>query len=188
MYNPVLCWRRVVFALVLAVLAVISARAEEDLSQLSLDQLFVELKSAPNPNEAARISTRIWRKWLTPEDPVLAVLMNEAIAAKAALDISRTMTLLEQITANFPDYAEAWNLRATLQYELGNYEKSLSDIEETLRREPRHYGALSGRALVYLALGDKLKARQAVEEALEIHPFIAENPPLSDLVEPVVHV
>lgn len=164
------------------------AMAADDLNILSLDELFDKLKTASSGARANEISGHIWRHWLTPEDPALLVLMNEARAAKTFANVSHTFALLEEMIEYFPTYAEAWNLRATLHYELGNYDLSLADIAETLAREPRHYGALSGRALVYLALGKKALARQSILEARRFHPFIAENPPFNDLIEPVVQI
>ncbi|MEO0619007.1 MAG: tetratricopeptide repeat protein, partial [Pseudomonadota bacterium] len=71
-----------------------------------------------------------------------------------------------------PDYAEAWNKRATVNYMVGRLDESLSDIERTLELEPRHFGALSGRALVLTDKGDKKGALAAIEQAMRIHPFL----------------
>jgi tetratricopeptide (TPR) repeat protein len=69
-----------------------------------------------------------------------------------------------------PAYAEAWNRRATLHYLMGNFAESVSDIDQTLKLEPRHFGALSGLGLVYLQQNNLLKAREAFESLLSIHP------------------
>lgn len=190
MLKPVFVLLRTIYiaAILVAAAAFAPASAQDNLSAMPLDTLFAELKSAHNEAKANQISTHIWRRWLSPKDPDLAVLMTEAITAKAVFNIRRTMELLEEITQNYPDYAEGWNLRATLHFELSNYEQSLADIAETLVREPRHYGALSGRAMIHMALGNKAEARQSIIEARKIHPFIAEHPPFSNLVEPMVRI
>ncbi|MEK9648341.1 MAG: tetratricopeptide repeat protein [Gammaproteobacteria bacterium] len=69
-----------------------------------------------------------------------------------------------------PGFAEAWNKRATIHWVLGNYDASLSDIEEVLKLEPYHFGALSGRGLVYIDRGDYLMARGAFLTLLEVYP------------------
>jgi len=176
------------FVAALATLALTPIAIAEDSSNLDLDALFIALRNARNAEAAGRISLRIWRHWLRPDDPVLATLMTEAITAHAMGDINRTLLLLEEITTHFPDYAEAWNLRATLYFEMHDFAASLADITEALKHEPRHYGALSGRAMIYLALGEAAKARQTILETLKIHPFIAEHPPFSDLVKPTVRL
>ena len=53
---------------------------------------------------------------------------------------------------------------------MGNYPASEADIVQTLRLEPFHFGALSGRGLVLLALGQYETARNAFSAALEVNP------------------
>ncbi len=66
------------------------------------------------------------------------------------------------------------------------YDKSLADIEQTLAREPRHFGALAGRALIYHTLGKRDEALQAIREALEIHPFLPERALFPELAAPPI--
>ncbi len=68
--------------------------------------------------------------------------------------------------------AEGWNKRATVHYLMASHQESLGDIERTLALEPRHFGALSGRGLVNLALGREEAALQAFEAALQIYPHL----------------
>ena len=72
-----------------------------------------------------------------------------------------------------PDYAEGWNRRATVRYLMGDYKGSLADIGETLKREPRHFGALSGRGLVMVKLGRDRDALKSFEAAIAINPHVA---------------
>ena len=83
---------------------------------------------------------------------------------------SEAMLIFNELIENFPDYAEAWNRRATLHYLLGNYQESIGDIEKVLALEPRHFGALSGLGLVYLQLDQLGMAKQAFEDLLDVHP------------------
>ncbi len=82
------------------------------------------------------------------------------------------MILSDRIVAQYPAYSEGWNQRATLFFMLGDFQASLADIDQTLLREPRHFGALSGRASIYAIQGHKEKAKQAIEQALSFNPFI----------------
>ena len=55
---------------------------------------------------------------------------------------------------------------------MGNYKESLKDIEKVLNLEPRHFGALSGRAQIYLSFREYEKAINDLEKAKSIYPMI----------------
>ena len=46
----------------------------------------------------------------------------------------------------------------------------MSDIDKVLELEPRHFGAISGLGLVYIQQENLLKAKEAFENLLEVHP------------------
>ncbi len=71
-----------------------------------------------------------------------------------------------------PGFAEAWNKRATLHWLLGNHDKSVEDIAATLSLEPRHFGALSGLAMIHEAQGRAFEAMEALERVRGIHPHL----------------
>ncbi|MEO6625937.1 MAG: tetratricopeptide repeat protein, partial [Burkholderiaceae bacterium] len=69
-----------------------------------------------------------------------------------------------------PAFAEGWNKRATLHYLMGDFELSLKDCDEVIKRNPNHFGALSGYGQIYLNLGDLEKALAYFERALAVNP------------------
>jgi len=69
-----------------------------------------------------------------------------------------------------PNWAEAWNKRATVLYLMGEYELSQADIDKVLELEKRHFGALSGQGLVQTALKNYQKAIDSYIEAHKVHP------------------
>ena len=89
---------------------------------------------------------------------------------------------------DYPDYAEGWNQRATLYYMMGDFERSIADCAKVLALEPRHFGALSGRALMYLQLGKRALALRDMAAALAIHPFLSEALLFPELSRPMTHV
>jgi len=86
--------------------------------------------------------------------------------------------LLDKIIVIKPDYVEAWNRRATIYFMKNDYGKSLADIREVLKREPRHFGALSGLGLILQEMGDNRRALDVYRRTLELHPKIERIPDL----------
>ena len=77
-----------------------------------------------------------------------------------------------EVIQEVPAFAEGWNKRATVLYLIGAYQKSIEDIRETLQREPRHFGALSGLGLIFLRQRQFGPAAAAFRDALAIHPHL----------------
>ena len=53
---------------------------------------------------------------------------------------------------------------------LGSYERSQNDINEVLKIEKRHFGALSGQGLVQTKLKNYNKAIKTYKEVQKIYP------------------
>ncbi|MCH8091570.1 MAG: tetratricopeptide repeat protein [Proteobacteria bacterium] len=154
------------------VLAFAASAAQND---ARLDGLFTRLKSAANPIEARLVEKAIWQIWLVSNDARANRLMASGIVAMNRGDNSPALAAFDEIVKILPGFAEGWNKRATVHYLMGSHEESLGDIVRTLALEPRHFGALSGRGLVNLALGREEAALKAFEAALHIYPHLAGN-------------
>ena len=137
-----------------------------------LDNLMARLQRATSQEQAKAIENTILQLWLRNYSPSVEVLMKQAIKAMNDEQFAPALTLLDTVIELAPDYAEAWNKRATAYFYERDYERSLADIEQVLQLEPRHFGALTGRGLVEQARGKKKEALNAFREALEIHPFL----------------
>jgi tetratricopeptide (TPR) repeat protein len=82
-------------------------------------------------------------------------------------------TAIEHFTAlidHAPDFAEAWDSRATAYYQAGDIGPALADIAQTLRLNPRHFGALSGLAMIFQEGGQTEKALEVWKLVAAIHP------------------
>ena len=55
-------------------------------------------------------------------------------------------------------------------YMLGKYQESQEDINEVLKLEKRHFGALSGQGLVQIELKNYEKAINSYKEVQKIYP------------------
>jgi tetratricopeptide (TPR) repeat protein len=144
--------------------------ARADQNDERLDDLFARLAAAKDVEEARPIEADIWHIWIASEDSAVEALMNEGVGSMNRQDLPRALEYFDQVVAIAPDFAEGWNKRATVHYLLSNFAESLADIERTLALEPRHFGALSGRGLVYFELKEEDLALDSFEEALTIHP------------------
>jgi len=81
-----------------------------------------------------------------------------------------SLALLDKIVVLQPGWAEAWNKRATVRYLLDDDQGSMADIAHVLALEPRHFGALSGMAMILERDGFRDDALRAYRRALEIAP------------------
>jgi tetratricopeptide (TPR) repeat protein len=141
-----------------------------DQNDPKLDGLFAELQDAQNENAARAVEQQIWRIWISHDDDAINALMRAGMIQMAQGDYSSALTTFEAMTDLAPDFAEGWNKRATVHWLMHNYQLSLADIDQTLALEPRHFGALSGRGLVYSALEQWDLALEAFESALAVYP------------------
>jgi tetratricopeptide (TPR) repeat protein len=159
-------------ALVLVVFAALSGHARADQNDPRLDPLFAELKLAATPSDGARIVHRIWALWFESKNPAVKALLRRGQAHLRASRYGEAAAAFDQVVKVAPGFGEGWNRRATARYLLGDYAGSLRDIERTLKLEPRHFGALSGRGLVYSKMGRNRAALAAFKAALAINPHL----------------
>jgi tetratricopeptide (TPR) repeat protein len=98
------------------------------------------------------------------------VLLERAAAAENDGDNELAGRFLDQASDLAPNYAEPWNRRANLAYQSEDYPAAIAAIQETLKREPRHFAAMAGLGLIYEELGQQRAALEAFRAALVIHP------------------
>ena len=142
----------------------------------NLDFLFGALKLAPDDTTAKAIEERIWALWVVSRSDTANLLMTRVKTAIEAHEMDLAIELLNSIVKIKPDYIEAWNRRATLYYMKKDYGRSLADIREVLKREPRHFGALSGLGLIMQDIGDDKQALEVYRRALAVYPRLQRIP------------
>jgi tetratricopeptide (TPR) repeat protein len=135
-----------------------------------LDELFARLKSEKDPDAAKRTEASILKLWLQSGSDTVDLLMGWSLQAMADKDYPLALDYLDRITVMKPDYAEGWNKRATVYFLLEDYPHSIADIQKTLALEPRHFGALSGLGIILDSLGEKQRAKEAFQKALDVDP------------------
>lgn len=165
-----------------------ASRADDYTNSAALDELFSQLKKAPDASAAEAITQTIWAYWFNPDDKDLAQRMALAATAIDAGDLTGSLSLLNAVVADYPKYAEGWNRRATLYYQMGNFSASLADIAKVLELEPRHFGALSGRVMIELQMGDRPSALKDMVAALAIHPYLGMKAYFPELNQPITNI
>lgn len=141
------------------------------LDQEKLDDLFTRLQAA-GEEEAARIETEIWIEWSKSGSPAMDLLLQRG---RDALAVGDTTTAIEHFSAiidHSPDFAEAWNARATAYYTAGDFGQAVADIAKVLQLNPRHFGALSGLASILENTENPERAMEVYLAALAIHPHL----------------
>ena len=146
--------------------------AAGDQNDPRLDILFPELKLAPDQEAADEIASEIWKLWREINDPVAAQALASGSQAMGAGQYRNAYQYFSEVIQEVPAFAEGWNKRATVLYLIGAYQESIEDIRETLQREPRHFGALSGLGLIFLRQRQFGPAAAAFRDALAIHPHL----------------
>ena len=161
-------------ALVLALLLALgtTGTALADQNDPALDGLFRDLKTAQSPQQVRQIESRIWALWFDTGSEAMDRMLLAGDRALSTGRFDQSYAILNGVIEHLPDLSEGWNRRATLRYLMGDYEGSIADIEETIKLEPRHFGALSGLGLCHTALGNEEEALAAFERALIHNPHM----------------
>ena len=140
--------------------------------QAELDQLFSTLSESETLEEANAIITNIWQIWRTDtEDSVNIQMMRRGIGFMEQGDYINAEAMFTRIINRDNGFMEAWNKRATIRFMRGNLQGSVDDINEVLKLEPRHFGALSGLGMINIQRGDLQSALQNYQDILAINPL-----------------
>lgn len=161
------------FVLALAALMLAACGANDrgpTRTDAELDALFAQLEQTPDAEAAEAIERQIWLRWSDSGSPTVNVLLERAAAAQTDGDADLAERFLDQASDLAPEYAEPWNRRANLAYAAEDYRGAVAAIQETLKREPRHFAALAALGIIYEELGQQRAALEAYRAALTIHP------------------
>ncbi len=145
---------------------------------VTVDDLFDRLKSA-DATEFAQIQAQIYTEWSKSGSATVDLLLRRGQDALATGD---WVTAVDHFTAAIdedPTFAEAYNGRATALYMLEEIGPSIDDIRETLVLNPRHFGAMSGFAVILEELGRP-------SEALEVYKQISDLAPAAENVHEAI--
>ncbi|OUD10387.1 hypothetical protein BVC71_02455 [Marivivens niveibacter] len=138
----------------------------------TVDDLFERLQDAEEA-EVSRLESQIMTEWSKSGSPAVDFLLQRGQEAIGAGDFP---TAVDHFTAaiNYaPDFAEAYNGRATAFFMMGELGPSIDDIRQTLVLNPRHFGALMGFGAILEMVGQPDRALEVYEK---IQDMIPEDP------------
>lgn len=151
-----------------------------ELRQRALDELFRHLGAASDPEEAKGFAEAIQRIWMRSQSDTADLVMQRATMASGAKNYPLALTLLDRLVALEPNWAEAWNQRATVRFLSGDFDGAMADIDKVMKLEPRHFGALTGMGVILQHAGLDKRALEVFNKALQIYPA---QPDLKDTVD-----
>src|SRR5580693_8804202 len=132
--------------------------------------LYARLAVSKDADETAGIITLLLHSYSESGSDTADLLLRRARQAIGIEQYSDALKILDATITLLPDWAEGWNARATARYLDDDYDGSMADIAETLKREPKHLGALMGMATILEARGKREEALKVYERALAIAP------------------
>ncbi|MDV7142788.1 tetratricopeptide repeat protein [Tropicimonas sp. TH_r6] len=144
-----------------------------------LDRLMDELAKPEQPGWR-QIEDSILLEWAKSGSPAMDLLLRRGNDAFESGDVEAAVEHLTALTDHAPDFAEGWNARATVFFQMGEYGLSLEDIRRTLLLNPEHFGAMTGLAVIFEELGYEEEALEAWRAVEAIHPH---RPELHEAIE-----
>lgn len=150
------------------------------LRRQALDDLFKRLGAASDPDEAKGYAEAIEHVWMQTQSDTASLIMQRATQASTGKNYPLALSLLDRLVALGPDWAEAWNQRATVKFLMQDTDGAMADIDRVMKLEPRHFGALTGMGVILQRSGLDKRALQVFNKALEIYPA---QPNLKETVE-----
>jgi len=135
-----------------------------------------------NPRVREVAGHAVWLAWSRSGDAVTDRLLQSGTAEMGADRHERAIEILSDVIRRKPGFAEGWNKRATAYFLSGEMRKSLADCDEVMKRNPQHFGALSGYGQIYVHLEEYDKAIAYFRRA------VAVNPNLTDLEQVILEL
>jgi tetratricopeptide (TPR) repeat protein len=125
-----------------------------------------------DPELAATAEAILWGAWCRSGDPETDRLFRAGVDAMQNRRLTESEEFFSRVVERQTEFAEGWNKRATVRYVRQNFVGSIADCQETLARNPNHFGAAAGQGLCHMSLGEFREAAVCFRRALEIHPHL----------------
>jgi tetratricopeptide (TPR) repeat protein len=140
------------------------------IGQMQDSEALVDRLKDADPSIGVAANSALWQIWARANHKSTDKLYQKGIAQMSAGQSLEAIATFSQIIRLKPEFAEAWNKRATIYYFTGDLQKSLADCDEVMKRNPNHFGALSGYGQIYVQMGELDQALRYFEKAYAINP------------------
>ena len=141
-----------------------------DQNDARLENLFDILSKTESDIQINEVTSSIWDIWYETNDPSIEADFYRGLESMRTGDLLMAVAFFTRVIEKNPNFAEGWNKRATVYYMLGKFDASMMDIHETLKLEPRHFGAMDGMGLIFIHLEQFDKAIDIYDQMLKIFP------------------
>ena len=141
-----------------------------DQNDARLENLFEILSKTESNIQINEVTSSIWDIWHETNDPSIEEDFYRGLESMRTGDLIMSVAFFTRVIDKNPNFAEGWNKRATVYYMLGKFDASMMDIHETLKLEPRHFGAMDGMGLIFIHLEQFDKAIDIYDQMLKIFP------------------
>jgi tetratricopeptide (TPR) repeat protein len=148
----------------------ISLPVKSDQFDSRLPNLFNKLYFSEGSKAINNITRQIWDIWNETNDIKIEEDFYRGVESMQNRDLITSITFFTKVVKNNPDFAEGWNKRATAYFMNGEFDKSMLDINQTLKLEPRHFGAMDGMGLIFMHLQQYNEAIKIYDQMLKISP------------------
>jgi tetratricopeptide (TPR) repeat protein len=160
--------RRVILALCLAP-ALAFAQTTPD-KRAALNKMLDALHTAPTEQVASALEDKIRQMWLQASTPAVTLLMSRGLRESNANAPDDAASVFGDAIVLDPTLAEAWHQRAIARFKAGDPIGALQDLRETLRLEPRHFGAWETLEAIAAEREDWKAAYDAWQHVMDIDP------------------
>jgi len=154
----------------LIVFLLFSYSLKADQNDARLEDLFDILSTTESDVQINEVTSNIWDIWYETNDPSIEADFYRGLESMRTGDLMMAVAFFTRVIDKNPNFAEGWNKRATVYYMLGKFDASMMDIHETLKLEPRHFGAMDGMGLIFIHLEQFDKAIDIYDQMLKIFP------------------
>jgi tetratricopeptide (TPR) repeat protein len=113
----------------------------------------------------------LWEIWFRGTD---ANHCWELQSAMQLNDFMQALAALDELINVAPEFAEARNQRAIMYFRRGEFNRCVQDCKAVLQLNPYHFAAAAGMGQALLKLRKPRAALKAFEQALQIHPGLAD--------------